>query len=164
MLMKVKQPSKQQKLDKQPLPETNNLSNTIMIDLKNSLSLSIGTFELPTSISPKELQVLVNTALKEISRPEGEEFEEREYTFFHGEKEIKTALEYFLKNHAISTEQSFDVVFHPIAQYKVRPITRSSSSLFGHTESVLCAAFSPNSKSLATGSGDATVRLWDLQI
>ena len=32
----------------------------------------------------------------------------------------------------------------------------------GHTESVLCASFSPCSTMLATGSGDTTVCLWDL--
>ena len=44
----------------------------------------------------------------------------------------------------------------------IRPITRISSSLEGHTQSVLDVAFSPNNKYLASCSGDKTIRLWDV--
>ncbi|CAI5986354.1 unnamed protein product [Closterium sp. NIES-65] len=42
---------------------------------------------------------------------------------------------------------------------------KSPSLLFkysGHTEAVLAVAFSPDSKQLASGSGDTTVRFWDV--
>ena len=32
----------------------------------------------------------------------------------------------------------------------------------GHAEAVLCVAFSPDGANLASGSGDSTVRLWEL--
>jgi len=34
--------------------------------------------------------------------------------------------------------------------------------MYGHTEAVLSLNFSPDSKNLASGSGDGTVRLWDI--
>lgn len=61
-----------------------------------------------------------------------------------------------------SAERILPIAFFPMSVFRVRPVTRCSSSMPGHTEAVLCAAFSPDSSYLATGSGDTTVRLWDL--
>jgi len=50
----------------------------------------------------------------------------------------------------------------PQSVFRVRPATRCSSTLSGHSSPILCASFSPTGKLLATGSGDANARLWDL--
>eukprot|EP00918_Siedleckia_nematoides_P074806 GHVU01163525.1.p2 GENE.GHVU01163525.1~~GHVU01163525.1.p2 ORF type:complete len:192 (+),score=27.17 GHVU01163525.1:735-1310(+) len=62
----------------------------------------------------------------------------------------------------VSHESTLGVTFHPLSTFKVRPVTRCTASLEGHTEAVLCAAFSPDGTRLASGSGDTTVRVWDL--
>ncbi|KAJ2917142.1 hypothetical protein MD484_g3320, partial [Candolleomyces efflorescens] len=56
------------------------------------------------------------------------------------------------------------IVVHcaPQSVFRVRPATRCSSTLTGHSSPILCAAFSPTGNKLATGSGDMNVRLWDL--
>lgn len=50
----------------------------------------------------------------------------------------------------------------PQSVYRVRPATRCSATLSGHSSPILCANFSPTGSTLATGSGDTTVRLWNL--
>ncbi|GAA5855651.1 hypothetical protein JCM3766R1_005937 [Sporobolomyces carnicolor] len=64
--------------------------------------------------------------------------------------------------HKLSTEDVFVIDCEPEAVFRVREITRCSSSLDGHASPILCASFSPTGQYLATGSGDNTCRLWNL--
>ncbi|QRW19386.1 ribosome assembly protein 4 [Rhizoctonia solani] len=59
-------------------------------------------------------------------------------------------------------EDIITVYCSPQAVFRVRPATRCSSTLSGHSSAILCAAFSPTGRMLATGSGDNNARLWDL--
>lgn len=41
--------------------------------------------------------------------------------------------------------------------------SKLARNIMGHTDSVLCAAFSPDSKWLATGSADKTTKIWEVE-
>ena len=117
--------------------------------------------------------------------------------FFVHDAEIVASLEKTLAGQSVETEKVLDIIYQPQAVFRVRAVTRCTSSLEGHTEAVISVAFSPTGKYeglaaggglgtrqrllcrppwahraelgtssspryLASGSGDTTVRFWDL--
>uniref|UniRef100_A0A6B2L345 NLE domain-containing protein n=1 Tax=Arcella intermedia TaxID=1963864 RepID=A0A6B2L345_9EUKA len=109
---------------------------------------------LPRGITTDQLHKLLN---QHILKNE----ETMPYSFFVNDKEIVSSLASTLDN-TTSTEDITKIVYQPLALFRVHMVTRCSSSLQGHTEAVLSVAFSPDGTQLATGSGDTTVRLWDI--
>lgn len=78
------------------------------------------------------------------------------------EEEVKQSLNKTLDIGSADTEAVIDIVYQPQAVFKVRPVTRCTSSMPGHSEAVVSLNFSPDGQHLASGSGDTTLRLWDL--
>lgn len=66
--------------------------------------------------------------------------------FFVHDVEIVTSLEKTLEKQTVETEKVLDIIYQPQAVFKVRAVTRCSSSLEGHTEAVISVAFSPTGK------------------
>jgi len=82
------------------------------------------------------------------------------YSFYVAEQEISGNLAKAIGD--ASTEQAIRIVYVPQAVFRVRAVTRCSSTLPGHAEALLSSSFSPDGHTLATGSGDNCVRLWDV--
>ncbi|KAJ1858401.1 ribosome assembly [Coemansia sp. RSA 2703] len=110
---------------------------------------------LPSDVTPEQLTVLINSFLAND--------DPRPYSFYIDDTEIVRSVDAdILATSTRSTEDTLTIVYQPQAFFKVRAVTRCSTTMTGHTEAVLSVSFSPDGSQLASGSGDTTVRIWDL--
>ncbi|CAI9106775.1 OLC1v1005994C2 [Oldenlandia corymbosa var. corymbosa] len=130
-------------------------SNNVMCQLSDPEGATLGpAMYLPQSAGPKELTQIVNQLLHN---------EERfPYAFYVSDQELLEDLSSYLTRKKVSVEKVLTIVYQPQAVFRIRPVSRCSATIAGHTEAVLSVAFSPDGQQLASGSGDTTVRLWDL--
>ena len=69
------------------------------------------------------------------------------YSFFIDQDEILNTLEETLDTKIYkNVEKITEIIYQPQALFKVRAVTRCSSTMEGHTESVISVAFSPDGK------------------
>lgn len=87
---------------------------------------------------------------------------EENYIFYLSNIQVTSNIKQACEEAAHSTEIVVPLTVHPASLYRVNPATRATSCLSGHTESILTVKFSPDGSALASGSGDTTVRLWDM--
>ncbi|XP_044756155.1 notchless protein homolog 1 [Coccinella septempunctata] len=110
--------------------------------------------DLPVNCTLQQLTLICNALL--------EQEEPVPYLFFVNETEITNSLQKTLDITNINTEEVIDIVYQQQAVFRVRPVTRCTSSMPGHAEAVISVSFSPDGLNLASGSGDTTVRFWDV--
>jgi len=112
-----------------------------------------GTLDIPSRINHIQLQKVLNGLLQNE--------EPLPYSLYVNDIELIGTMNKAVTELKLGTEKVINVVYVPQAVFRVKPCTRELVSLPGHTESILCAQFSPDSKLIASGSGDTTVRIWD---
>ncbi|CAH1713906.1 unnamed protein product [Aphis gossypii] len=137
---------------------TEDAVSTVLARFKSETGETVSNMmDLPRNVTVDHLQLICNSLLKQD--------ETVPYAFFVDDKEITGNLDECLDaKQKFSTELVVDIVYQEQAVFKVRPITRCTSSLPGHAEAVISVQFSPDSRKLASGSGDTTVRFWDLDM
>ena len=137
--------------------ETEDVGNVLVQFKSESGELLESPIDLPFNVTTENLQAICNALIKK-----SEDDETTSYTFFVHDKEITSTLNGTLAGEKIESEKVLEIIYQPQAVFRVRAVTRCTSSLPGHSEAVVSASFSPDGKNLASGSGDKTVRFWDL--
>ncbi|KAL3644950.1 Notchless protein 1 [Castilleja foliolosa] len=128
-----------------PMEEDRELTKRVICQLTDSEGTALGApIFLPESAGPKELQQLVNQLLNNE--------EKLPYAFYVSDHELVVQLGLYLQKNKVSVEKAITIVYQPQAVFRIRPVTRCSSTIAGHTEAVLTVAFSPDGRHLASGS------------
>lgn len=146
--------------------ESSNLGEDrrILCQLCSEEGDSIGEpVDLPIALKSEQLQLIANAFVKK-AKNEDDDADPVPYAFFvENEVAITSSLADAIGACPdIDTEKAVKITVQPQAYFKVQAVTRCTSSLPGHAEAVISVRFSPDGTQLASGSGDTTVRLWDL--
>ncbi|KAF0992491.1 hypothetical protein HZS_6021 [Henneguya salminicola] len=125
----------------------------VLIKVRSDDGLDFGgTLDVSVNLSKAELNSICNLYEKNSQK----------YSFYIKEEQITGFLKETLKKLNLNTESVVEVTCRPDSLINVRSVTRCTSSLPGHSAAITSISFSPHAQFLASGSGDTSVRLWDI--
>jgi ribosome assembly protein 4 len=126
---------------------------SLLIQFKAMDGTSLGpSLDIPAGVTPKQLELLV----QKLSGAEGG----RSYAFYLNREELLGTLLGALEQQRLSLESVHSIHYQQLESFHVKPVTRCSDSMPGHTDAILHVSFSPSGHQLASGGGDGVVRFW----
>eukprot|EP00536_Pseudo-nitzschia_multiseries_P016784 jgi/Psemu1/47746/gm1.47746_g len=155
------------------------LPSNLVVQFQNRQGDELASsMDIPTHSTIDDLQALVHSLLEDGCDDEEKQSKMTKpkripYSFYAkierkngvvDEVEISESLLGFFKEYhdLVSTEVTLKLTYQPLAVFRVRPVTRCTSTMPGHTEAILHVSYSPDGLNLASGGGDTSVRFWDV--
>lgn len=158
--------------DEDAAQQQQQLPNNLQVQFCNrqGQELSDTVLDLPLDSTTDDLTALVHQLISLNSGANAKEDDHKKvpYSFYatigDSESELTTSLKDLLVQNIakISTETVLTLTYQPLAVFRVRPVTRCTDTLPGHTEAVLHVSYAPHGQLLASGGGDTVVRFWDV--
>ena len=145
------------------------LPSSVVVQFQNREGSNVGDLiDIPTGSNVDDMSTLIHALLNPDD--DGASKKSIPYSFYakvkrngvEDEIEVTSSLENLITEHGLSTESVISLKYQPLAVFRVRPVTRCTDTMPGHTEAILHVSYSPNGRHLASGGGDTTVRFWDV--
>ena len=135
--------------------ENQDLPSNIVVQFKNRDGDEVGDqMDLPISSHGNQLSSLIHTLIENDDNDDEDDSKHTPYSFYAKIKrkdsnmeddiEVTGTLLDLIQDHQISTEEILCLTYHPLAVFKVRPVTRCTDTMPGHTEAILHVSYSPD--------------------
>lgn len=122
--------------------------------------MTIPAIFLPISTTRSQLDDILTKIIPKDTDDDIQDMEK--FSYFVNDLEISHSISRDLPKEWLIQEAILTIRYQPQALFYVKPVTRCSTTMPGHDEAILIASFSPDGQRLVSGSGDSTVRFWDL--
>jgi ribosome assembly protein 4 len=128
------------------------LPSSLVVQFQNRQGELVGdTLDIPTQSNVDAMSALIHSLL-ENDDDDDHTNANTPYAFYAQiqkdglaeDVEITSTLAHFIQTHNVSTEHLLKLTYQPLAIFKVRPVTRCTDTMPGHTEAILHVSYSPD--------------------
>ena len=142
--------------------EDDNLPSNVVVQFKNKEGEEVGNLiDIPTASDVDAMSALVHSLLNPNDDDDDNDVGDGKnnsnavpYSFYAkvqrngviDDVEVTSTLANLIKEYNISTEDVISLTYQPLAVFRVRPVTRCTDTIPGHTEAVLHVSYSPDGK------------------